>query len=427
MAPLFALGALLLAIPGGAATRPADDPARLEKVVARVGDTEITVGDIEERLKRHMRPGMFEDREKLEQLVEAMVDRELLVQEARRRKLHENKRVVDHLKRILYNQMQTKYVSEQMPLDSITDEEIRAYYEEHRDEYNQPTLVRAYHVMLSDEQEAREVLEQVKREEMDLRQFKVLAGEKSEDPATKKRGGDLRYFTAGGKVWTSEETVPEEVAEAAFSVEILVRAHLIVTDEQEQAKEALNEAMMPGLTDAQYRKLAAKYTKADVEGAIAGRTPLFNLEGELEGTDEKLPRDLTRAAFSLREPSTTYPKVIPVDGLYYVLRVVERQDPGNLYPEVITSSRGHHVLWVVNRRPSVHKSVEEMEPSIRQRIWQKKKKEFIDELIEKLERKHEVKVYEERLEKVEIDLSAQAGARFSPGKAPSPPGSHGSK
>jgi hypothetical protein len=75
----------------------------------------------------------------------------------------------------------------------------------------------------------------------------------------------------------------------------------------------------------------------------------------------------------------------------------------------------------------VHKSVEEMEPSIRQRIWQKKKKEFIDELIEKLERKHEVKVYEERLEKVEIDLSAQAGARFSPGKAPSPPGSHGSK
>lgn len=420
-APLLTLTPLLLTLPGGAAPEPSDSQARLEKVVAKVGDTTITVGDLEERLGRHMRPGMFEDREKLEQLVEAMVDRELLVQEARNRGLDRNKRVVNHLKRILYNQIQTRYVAEKMPLDSITDEEIQAYYEEHHDEYNQPTLVRAYHILVSSEQEAKAVMDQIKQENMDLRKFKVLAGEKSQDPETKKRGGDLRYFTAQGKVWTAEATVPQALAEAAFSVQIMVGASLIVTADPEKAKEALGEAMMPGLSDAQYKKLVAKYNDPETAGELGGPTPMFNLDGQFQDAPGKMPRDLTRAAFSLREAGTTYPKVIPVDGKYHVLRVIERQDPGNLYPEVIQTDLGYHVLWVVNRRPSVEKSVKEMEPSIRQRIWQEKKKQFMEDLIVELKKKHGVKVHEERLEKVEIDLSNKTSVTTPITSTPPPP------
>ncbi|MBW2261014.1 MAG: peptidyl-prolyl cis-trans isomerase [Deltaproteobacteria bacterium] len=422
-APVLLIVSVVMALPGGAAPGTGDDAERLGKVVARVGSTNITVGDLEARLKRHMRPGMFEDEEKLKDLLGALLDRELLVQEARRRKLDENKRVVNHLKRILYNQIQTKYVAEKMPLDSITDEEIKAYYDEHFDEYNQPTLVRAYQILLKDKAEAESVLEQVKLESMDLRQFKVLAGERSEDLVTKKRGGDLRYFNLEGKVWTSEESVPTPVAEEAFSVEILVRASVIVTDEQEQAKVAMDKAMMPGLTDAAFAKLVAKFKAQGGAAAESGDLGYFNLEGMVDGAPEgsqPVIWDITRAAFSMRDPGKTYPKVIKIDDKFHIIRVTGRKDPGKLVPQLVETDKGFHVVWVVNRRPAVHKTVEDMEPAIRQRIWQEKKKEFLDKLIVDLKKKYEVEIDEQLLSEVAIDLSDAKPASKNPAIPPTP-------
>ena len=423
LAPVLLLVPVVLALPGGAAPSTDGDAERLGKVIARVGSTDITVGDIEARLQRHMRPGMFEDREKLKELLNALLDRELLVQEARNRKLDENRRVVNHLKRILYNQIQTKYVAEKLPLDSITQDEIKAYYDEHHDEYNQPTLVRAYHILAKDRAEAESVLEQVKVESMDLRQFKVLAGERSEDQVTKKRGGDLRYFNLEGKVWTSEETVPAAVAEAAFGVEILVRASVIVTDDQDKAKEAMDKAMMPGLKDAAFAKLVAKYQAEGGVSGASGDLGYFNLEGEVEGAaegSERVPWDVTRAAFSMRDPGKTYPKVIKIDDKFHIIRVTGRKDPGNLVPSLVETDQGFHVVWVVNRRPSVSKSVEDMEPAIRQRIWQEKKKEFLDKLVEDLKKKHGVEIDEGLLDEVSIDLSDSSPATKDPAIPPTP-------
>jgi EpsD family peptidyl-prolyl cis-trans isomerase len=416
---LAALVVLVMALPGGAAPEDRAEEQRLARIVARVDDVTITVGDLEERLRRHMRPEMFEDTDRLKDLVDSLVDRELLVQEARNRKLDENKRVVNHLKRILYNQIQTKYVAEKLPLESITMEEIRAYYDEHGDEYNQPTLVRAYHILVKDRAEAETLLAQVKQEGYDLRKFKMLAGERSEDPETKKRGGDLRYFSSDGKVWTSEEAVPGAVAEAAFSIEVLMGASVIVTSDEEQAKEAMDKAMMPGLTDAQFAKLVSRYRAEGAAGS--GDLGMFNLEGLEEGAAPDAPAvpwDLTRAAFSVRDPGKTYPKIIKLDGKFYILRVTGRKDPGNLYPDLVQTDEGYHIVWVVNRRPAVSKSVEEMEPSIRQRIWQDKKKQFMEKLLVDLKKKYKVEIYEDRLEKVQIDLTDSRNASSLP---PAPP------
>jgi len=427
--PLPAILALCLASQvGDAAPAGDEDAARRAKVIAKVGDATITVGDVEDRLGKHMRPELFEDRQKLEDLVDAMVDRELLVHEAKKRKLDESPRVQNHLKRILYNQVQTRYVMEQLPIESITMDEVRAYYDEHSDEYNQPTLVRAYHIRLADEQAAKNVLAQVKQEGMDLRKFKVLAGEKSEDETTRKRGGDLRYFNQEGEVWTAEEKVPAPVVEAAFSVKVLVRASVAVTQDQDEARRILEEAMKPGLGDGDFKKIVAAHPGDPEAGHPSGDIGFFNLEGLVEEGGEEggvVPWDITRAAFSMREPGHTYPKVIGVDGWYHVVRVTDRRDPGNLYPEVVQSDEGWHVLWVVNRRPAVHKTVEEMEPSIRQRLWQEKKKEFMKSFIEDLRKKYDVKIHEEKLAQVEIDLgsASRGGSKLStpPGPAVQPP------
>ncbi len=427
--PFAVLLACVFSLPGGAAPAGNADAERLAKVVARVGDVTITVGEIEERLSKHMRPGMFEDPEKMKELVDSMVDRELLVMEAKKRGLDQGERVQDHMKRILYNQIQTKYVAEKLPLESITTEEISAYYAEHESEYNQPTLVRAYQILVKDRAAAEAILAEVKMEGMDLRKFKVIAGEKSEDEETRKRGGDLRYFDAGGKVWTTEETIPKAVADAAFGVEIFTRASAIVTSDPLKAKEAHDKAMMPGLSDASFKKLVTTYSTDAATKAKAGDLGFFNLEGEAEGaavgSDAAVPMDVARAAFSLRDPGTVYPKVLKIaEDSYWVLRVTDRKDPGNLHESLIQTDLGFHVLWVVNRRPSVHKSVEEMEPSIRQRLWQDKKKEFMDKLIADLKQKHEVELHYELLEKVAIDLTGQAAGTQSGTHPPvvAPPG-----
>jgi len=412
---LVATAAIVMALPGGAEPVDKAEEARRAQVVARVGDATITVGDIEDRIARHMRPDLFKDPEQRRELVSALMDRELLVQEAKKRKLDENKRVVDHLKRILYNQIQTKYVTEKLPLESISMDEISAYYKEHEGEYNQPTLVRAYHILLDKREEAQAVLDQAKAESMDLRAFKVLAGERSQDEATKSRGGDLRYFSADGKVWTSDETVPPPVAQAAFSIEIFVEASVIVTTDETKAREAMDKAIAPGLTDAAFAKLVAKYK---AESPECGSLGYFNLEGKIESAPNSppVPWDLTRAAFSVREAGKTYPKVIKIGDKLYILRITGRKDPGNLYQKVVESDQGFHVVWVVNRRPSVSKTVQDMEPSIRQRIWQDKKKDFMTKLIEDLKKKHNVQVFYDKLSDVEIDLSStQPGTEQMPG------------
>jgi parvulin-like peptidyl-prolyl isomerase len=106
---------------------------------------------------------------------------------------------------------------DKMSAASIPHEEIAKYYQEHIDEYVQPAMQRASHVMVATDQEAKELLQQAKT--MDLRAFRQLARDKSMDEASKLRGGDLRYFDQQGKArGETEPSVPLPIVKAAFAL-----------------------------------------------------------------------------------------------------------------------------------------------------------------------------------------------------------------
>lgn len=191
------------------------------EVVAKVGDTTITVGEVAEALAEqspYLR-ARFNSPERRREFLDNLVRFELLAQEAERRGLSKSPEVERTRKQMMIQQLLRERVEDVITLASVTDEEIRAHYEANRDEFNKPEQVRASHIFMRDRTKAERVLREILASPDDILLFRRLAEENDEDPETSQgsRRGDLRFFSRDG---SREEagSVPREVAEAAFGI-----------------------------------------------------------------------------------------------------------------------------------------------------------------------------------------------------------------
>lgn len=90
---------------------------------------------------------------------------------------------------------------------AVSEESVQKYYEENKDKYSKP-MVKARHVLVKDEAQAKDAKKRLDAGE----DFAKVAEELSTDPGSKKRGGDLGWFT-------KERMVPE-FSEVAFVQEL---------------------------------------------------------------------------------------------------------------------------------------------------------------------------------------------------------------
>lgn len=90
----------------------------------------------------------------------------------------------------------------------ITEEEMRTYFDENKDTFAQTKQVKASHILVEDEETAKEVKEKIDAGE----DFTEIAKEYSTDPSTAEAGGDLGFFGEGSMV--------AEFEEAAFSMKV---------------------------------------------------------------------------------------------------------------------------------------------------------------------------------------------------------------
>jgi foldase protein PrsA len=101
---------------------------------------------------------------------------------------------------------------------SITDEEMKTYFEENKDSFDEKEQVKASHILVEDEATAKKV-----KEELDNgKDFAELAKEYSTDTSNADDGGDLGYFTKG--------EMAEEFEKAAFELEINKVSEPVKTD-----------------------------------------------------------------------------------------------------------------------------------------------------------------------------------------------------
>ena len=120
----------------------------------------------------------------------------------------------------------------------ITEEDMKEYFEENKESFNEEEQVQASHILVKDEKTANEVIEKLNAGE----DFAELAKEYSTDEGSAKAGGDLGYFAHGDMV--------EEFSDAAFKlkegeisepVKSEYGYHIIKVTGKKEAKEAKYE------------------------------------------------------------------------------------------------------------------------------------------------------------------------------------------
>ena len=187
-----------------AAAVPAVDPS---KVIARVNGAEITEGDLAIAAEDPaLQMPNVPDEQKRELLTGYMIDLKLGAKAAEAAKVGSG---AEFARKLAYNRDKTLLDAylEQEAKKAVTPEAARKLYDETAKSVTPDQEVRARHILVESEDEAKQAATRVKGGE----DFAKVAGELSKDPGSKTDGGDLGFFT--------KDRMVEPFAEAAFKLE----------------------------------------------------------------------------------------------------------------------------------------------------------------------------------------------------------------
>lgn len=226
-----------------------EDRARRAKVVARVGDVRITIGDVEDAINQQS-PFLrvrYRDPAELRSFVEGMIRFELLARAAERANFGDDPEVRRVVNQNAVQQLIRRDFDERITPESVPEVDVRAYYEANPGEFSRPELRRASHIQVASREEAERLL--TKARAADNRGFRELAREHSLDPETRLRGGDLRYFDREGRSRnTADPPVHEAIARAAFEL-----AEVGDVSEPVQVDQRYSIVKLTGLRPAEHR------------------------------------------------------------------------------------------------------------------------------------------------------------------------------
>ncbi|RDI61843.1 peptidylprolyl isomerase [Microvirga subterranea] len=186
---------------------PAAAPADPAKVIARVNGIAITEGDLAvAAADPALQLPNIPEAQKRDMLTGYLIDLKLGAKAAEAAKVGDS---ADFARKLAYNRdkaLLDQYL-EQEAQKAVTPEAARKLYDETAKSVTPEEEVRARHILVDSEEEAKKAAARVKGGE----DFAKVAGELSKDPGSKTDGGDLGFFT--------RDRMVEPFAEAAFKLQ----------------------------------------------------------------------------------------------------------------------------------------------------------------------------------------------------------------
>lgn len=194
--------------PAAPAPAPQALSAPADGILAKVGGVEIRQADLdaaEEDIGGQATAQMSPE-QKREYLLSFVIDLTLAAKAAEQRNIQAGP---DFARKLAYyrNKLLVETLLTTETRARVTDEEMRKIYDEQRARITPEDEVRARHILVESEEEAKALLAQIRGGA----DFETIAKEKSKDPGGQRNGGDLGFFTKG-------QMVPE-FSEAAFAMQ----------------------------------------------------------------------------------------------------------------------------------------------------------------------------------------------------------------
>ncbi len=227
----------------------------------------------------------------LKDLLEQWIRQILLVQEAQKEKLAEDPEVarkIENLKKqiLIQELIQRKIVN----AVKVTDEEIENEYTAHPELYTEPEKVKVKHIMVSSEQQAQEVLSELKSG----KPFEEVAKERSESPDASS-GGDMGYIKRGDLSEEIEKVV-FELAPGNFSDAIKTDYgfHFFMVEEHvpprlkeiDEVKEEITARLLPKKQQEAFEELIRELKKSSEIVIFEENIPVTDGSSSEEGATE---------------------------------------------------------------------------------------------------------------------------------------------
>lgn len=183
-------------------------------VYAEVNGQKITDEDIAVLL-RAMPGAKFDSlpKDAQKKVIDQAIDRVLLTDYAEKSGVERSKDYKEGLTKLKQDLALEVWMQKQLEDTKIPESEVKKFYEDNKDKFRRPEIIKARHILVKDKGNAEEIietLEKTKKGETRVEEFVEISSKESIDKAAAQNGGELGWFD-------KNQMVPE-FTKAAFAL-----------------------------------------------------------------------------------------------------------------------------------------------------------------------------------------------------------------
>lgn len=205
------------------------------KILANVGGNPIYQSEVDEIVAMYASRGQNLDSEQGRAMVlDQLIGKKLLVLDAKKNLLEHNAEFKAELEKMKNEMLANFNVAKILEKIEVTDEELKAYFDENKEQFVRPESVSASHILVAEEDKAKEIMKSIESGEVS---FEDAARNNSTCPSGQ-NGGALGEFTKGQMVPEFDKAVfSMEVGELRGPVKTQFGYHIIKLTAKNEASE----------------------------------------------------------------------------------------------------------------------------------------------------------------------------------------------